>query len=99
MNRKKLERRYGKKMVEEIVGTQRDPIATEMEASRRAEVERIKKEFYEKSNALEAEKTSKFNDFRKALDVEYAKKRQAIADARDKALRELEEMAKSIATM
>ena len=99
MNRKKLERRYGKKMVEEIIGTQRDPIATEMEASRRAEVERIKKEFYEKSNALEAEKTSKFNDFKKALDAEYTEKRQAIADARDKALRELEEMAKSIATM
>lgn len=44
-NRPNMERKYTKKLLADVIGTQRDPVQTEMELARREEVARIETEY------------------------------------------------------
>ena len=99
LERKSLEKKYGADLIKEVVGTRRDPMITEMELSRRNKVECINKEFNDAKKAAKDKRYQLLNEYDKKLAKVEAEEIAAATEARDKALKEVEEAMKNILAM
>ena len=99
LERKSLEKKYGADLIKEVVGTRRDPMITEMELSRRNRVECILKEFSDAKEAAKSKHDRLLKEYNKELEKIEAKEIAAATEARDKALKEVEEAMKNILAM
>lgn len=81
LNRVKLERKYDADTYKRIVGTQRDPLLTEMEMNRRAEIVRIDREYEEAKRRAANERQRLHQEYYKKL---CADEESAIAAAKQK---------------
>lgn len=72
-SRKRIENKYSKKELEEMIGAERDPFITQAEVTRRTEIERINKELEKKINDLRQELWRKQREANDALSKEYQK--------------------------
>lgn len=99
LERKSLEKKYGADLIKEVVGTRRDPMITEMELSRRNRVECILKEFSDAKEAAKRKHDRLLTQYNKELEKIEAEEIAAATEARDKALKEVEEAMKNILAM
>ena len=92
LGRQNLIKKYSKDLTASILGSRRDPVLTEMEVNRRAEIERLKEEantaIYAAYNKLKLDKDK--------LDKEYNAKIREIENLRDTKIAELNEKTDAI---
>jgi len=83
MNRKNVNKRFPKKLIEDLHGTENDPFKTEMEVQRRNEIKLITDEYQKKID--NANVNSYYTDIRKQMDAEISEIRKRY-DAESKKL-------------
>ena len=92
LGRQNLTKKYSKDLIDSILGFRRDPVLTEIEVNRRAEIERIKEE----ANTAIHAAYNKLKLDRDELDKEYTAKIREIENLRDTKITELNEKTDAI---
>lgn len=92
LGRQNLIKKYSKDLTASILGSRRDPVLTEMEMNRRAEIERLKAEA---KTAIDAAYNKLVHD-KGELDREYSAKIREIENLRDSQITELNEKTDAI---
>lgn len=87
MDRKNVDKRFPKKLIEDFRGTENDPFKTEMEVQRRNEIKLITDEYQKKID--NANVNSYYTDIRKQMDAEIAEIRKRYEAESKKLMAEL----------
>lgn len=72
LNRKTFAKRWKKPMLDKIIGTERDPVATELEVARREESKRLDEQFETDKKALSAKKNEELSKLQAEVYTKYA---------------------------
>ena len=92
LNRKRREKHWNDEFVKAMVGEQLDPIATELEVTRREEMAKLQSNLKERLDALDQEMYNKIKQMTDKIRAEYSQlKKDATVETENK-IKELEDM-------
>lgn len=90
LNRKGIDRKYGNALIEEMTGTRRDPLATELEIAKREKIKKLNEDYREAKDEIYRRCQRDIEEFRKNRYAQEEVENKALKDKLDADIRELE---------